>query len=364
MTTILVDALQVPSQFSGVGRQVLSLGRELHRLPEELELEVRCPADVRPIIEPAFPSRTRFKTPLPRSRPRIIRIAYQQLVAPARDGESVLLVCFGDQGPVRGRASVLLVVNDLRRIRHPGTSGGLESAYYRFLVPRAVRHASSVVTISEFSRNQIRDALGVEARVVADHPPPQVDEPSTGASGPFVVVSALRPYKGIETAIDALARLPAGTRHELVLVGTDEGRGEELRRYARSRGVADSVHLLGWLSDERLRDLYGSAVATVNPSIYEGYGLPVAESLSYGVPTIASEIPPHREVGGDAALYFRPGDGADLAVAMQRVVEDAALQSTLADRALARSRELAALGPKWADVVLDAVRALQSAREA
>jgi glycosyltransferase involved in cell wall biosynthesis len=306
---IVLDALQVPARFSGVGRQALSIGRALHRVPQDLELEVRCALDVRPLLEPVFPPRTRFRTPIGSSRPRSRRIAYQQLFAPRRDRGPMLLVALGDQGPVWGRVPVLLVVNDLRRLTEPSTSGGLEGSYYRFLTPRAARHAAHVVTISEFSRNEIRRAFGagIDARVVADHPLPRVDRPIGGVeSGPFVIVSALRRYKGMGTAIDALALLPAGSQRELVLVGTDDGWEGELRRHARARGVEHLVTFAGWLEDDCLRELYARCLASLSPSTYEGYGLPLAESLSYGLPAVASDIPPHREVAGEAALYFEP----------------------------------------------------------
>jgi glycosyltransferase involved in cell wall biosynthesis len=360
---IVVDALQVPARFSGVGRQVLSIGRELHRLAPAHELEVRCAEDVRPVFEAAFPPRTRFQTPIPRSRPRAVRIAYQQLVAPALDRRPMLLIALGDQGPAWGRPAALLVLNDLRRLTEPASNSRLETAYYRFVTPRAVRHASSVVTISEFSRDEIRRVLGdgIDVRVVADHPPPQVETPLRGVeSGPFLLVSALRAYKGVETAIDALALLPSESRRELILVGTDEGRAEELRGHARARGVEGLVTFAGWLEDARLRKVYERCFTTINPSTYEGYGLPVAESLSYGLPTIASEIPPHREVAGEAALYFEAANAGALSEQMLRLA-DPLLRASMAAAALERSRALAGLGPKWADVIGEAVSLAQSA---
>ena len=352
---IVVDALQVSARFSGVGRQVLSIGRELHRVPEELELEVRCAADVQPLLEPVFPPRTGFYTPIPSSRPRWLRIAYQQAFDPARDRHPMLHIALGDQGPVWGQRTTLLVLNDLRRVTQPETSGGMESTYYRLVTPRAARHASHIVTISEFSRSEISRVLGMNARVVADHPLPRVDRPAGSGSGPFLHVSALRRYKGVETAIDALALLPADARRELVLAGTDEGRGPELLGHARARGVEDLVTFAGWQDDDRLRELYARAFATVNPSTYEGYGLPVAESMSYGLPTVASRIPPHQEVAGDAAAYFEPGDAQGLADALLRL-SDPSVRTSLAEDALARSRELAKLGPKWADVILEVLQ--------
>jgi glycosyltransferase involved in cell wall biosynthesis len=331
---VLIDALQIAPAYSGLGRQALSIGRELARLPQDVELELRCARETLPLLAPAFPPRTVFSTPIRSASPRLLRIARQQLAAPRRDDASTLLVCLGDQAPLWGRARVLLVVNDVRRLSHPQTAPRAERAYYRWLVPRAARHAAAVVTISEFSRGEIKRVLGVDARAVADHPPPRVDQPAGRPDGHVLVVGALRPYKGIHTVVEGVARM--GERPRVIVVG--EG---ELR--------APGVELTGWVDEARLDELYRTAAATVSASYYEGYGLPVAESLSYGLPTIASDIPAHREVAGDAALYFPPGDADALAAAL------AAPRAGLGERALERSRELSLLGPRWADVIMDAL---------
>ena len=208
---VVVDALQVAPAYSGVGRQVLSIGKELARLPPEVELELRSSAETLPLLAPAFPPRTVFSTPIRSTRPRLRRIIRQQVAAPARDKDSTLLVCVGDQGPVVGRARVLLVVNDLRRLAQPETAPSAEGRYYRWLVPRAARHAALVATISEFSRGEIRRILGVDARVVADHPRPRVERPPGEADGHVLVVGALRPYKRVDTILEAVRRLPHST---------------------------------------------------------------------------------------------------------------------------------------------------------
>jgi glycosyltransferase involved in cell wall biosynthesis len=331
---VVLDALQIAPNFSGLGRQALSIGRELSRLPDEVELELRCAADTRPLLEPAFPLRTAVYSPIRATRPRLRRIAWQQAWEPARDRDPMLLVCLGDQGPIWGRPRVLLVVNDVRRLTHPETAPAAERAFYGALVPRAVRHAAVVTTISEFSRGEIRRVLGVDACVVADHPPPRVEQPSGRLDGHILVVGALRPYKGIDTVVEAVGRMKE--RPRVVVVGKGDVH-------------AAGVEYTGWMGEERLDELYRTAAATVSASQYEGYGLPVAESLSYGLPTIASDIPAHREVAGDAALYFPPGDPAALAEVLARP------RDGLGERALERSRELSRLGPRWADVIMDAL---------
>ena len=341
---VVVDALQVPAEFSGVGRQAMAIGSQLADLPAGLRLEVRCTREARPVLEPAFPPGTRFRTPLRRSRPRAVRILWQQLVAPLADGRGTLLVCLGDQAPLFGRARVLLALNDVRRLTEPG--GGIERAWYRFLVPRAVRRAEAVVTISEFSRDEIDRTLRPRkgpVRVVVQSPPPMATGPRPPATGgPFLVVGALRAYKGVDTVVEAVARVPDAA---VVVVGPDEGHRPQLE---------DRVRLTGWIPDAELEALYAAALATIHPSTYEGYGLALAESLARALPTVASDIPAHREVGGDAVLYFPPGDAAALAERMRELAENAELRTDLSVRALARSHELQLAGISWREAILAA----------
>src|SRR5204862_7098793 len=110
----------------------------------------------------------------------------------------------------------------------------------------------------------------------------------------------------------------------VVVAGPTEGRAHGLRDLAERLGVAAQVELAGWVDESTLQRLYETAVATVSPSSYEGYGLPVAESLAYGLPTIASDIPAPREVAGEAAAYFPVGDAAALAGRLRAVLSDPA----------------------------------------
>jgi O-antigen biosynthesis alpha-1,2-mannosyltransferase len=357
---IVIDALQVAPEFSGIGRRVAEIGHSLREAPSTLPLTVRCAADVAERLRGEFPDGTEFHTPLRGSRPRSLRIVYQQLVAPVFDRASTLLVCPGDQAPVWGRAPLVFVVHDVRRLTRPETSEKrTEAAYYRAVMRFAARRARRIVTISEFSRSEIERVLSPDCPIVtvSAHPLPQ--EPS-GPDGQrpltFLTVGALRGYKGVETVIEALSKVDVeGDRMPKVLcVGGDEGNGDyrdRLLAYARRLKVDHRFELMGWIPEEQLRDLYGSCAGTINPSTYEGYGLPVAESLADGLPTIASDIPPHREVAGDAALYFEPGDADALAGLLTRIAADTELREALARRALERSRQLAVGGDDWAQAL-------------
>jgi glycosyltransferase involved in cell wall biosynthesis len=355
---IVVDALQVGNTPTGLGRQVLSIGSAFAELPERFELELRCSRAAAPFLAPAFPPRTYVRAPIAASRPRAWRAFRQLIVQPLLDGRDTLLVCPGDQGPVFGRARVLLVVNDARRLTAAKTSARIERLWYRLLVPRAVRHADTLVTVSEFSRAELDRVLGLSALVVAQHPKPAVTEPAaTPDEAPVLAVGALRRYKGLDTLIEALASFAPTERPRVVVCGPDEdGCAADLLRSAAAAGVEAWFELRGWVAEAELERLLGAAAATVNPSLYEGYGFPVAESLARGLPTVASAIPAHLETGGDAILAFPPGDARSLAEALERL-RDRATRLTLAARALQRSQELAQARPTWAEVILAAAGA-------
>jgi glycosyltransferase involved in cell wall biosynthesis len=90
------------------------------------------------------------------------------------------------------------------------------------------------------------------------------------------------------------------------------------------------VRITGWVTREEIRGLYRRAHACVYPSTFEGFGLPVLESMAAGVPTACSSIPPLREVAGDAALLFHPVDEDGMLAALRSITSDQALRERLA----------------------------------
>jgi len=102
--------------------------------------------------------------------------------------------------------------------------------------------------------------------------------------------------------------------------------------------LGDSVRLTGWIPREELYHLYEHASACVNPSTFEGFGMPVLEALAAGIPTACSDIPPLREIAGDAALFFDPLDEDAIAAGLDRIAGDEPLRGTLARSGPERAR--------------------------
>jgi glycosyltransferase involved in cell wall biosynthesis len=155
--------------------------------------------------------------------------------------------------------------------------------------------------------------------------------------GPFVLfVGTIEPRKNIDTLLDAYASLSPSVRQEfeLVLAGpTGWARPETLARLREAR-------YLGYIPEEDLAPLTAAAAVFVYPSLYEGFGFPVAQAMAAGVPVVTSNISSLPEVAGDAALLVDPRSTAELRDAIARLLLSADLRRELAARGRARAQEL------------------------
>ena len=154
-------------------------------------------------------------------------------------------------------------------------------------------------------------------------------------AGPLLLyVGRIAPIKGLETLLDALGCLRgAGHPARLVIVGGDaderlDGHEAELRRKAARHGLAGAVTFVGAQPQERLRDYYVAADATVLPSYYESFGMVALEAMACGSAVIASRVGGLQTTvrDGVTGLLVSEGDPCALAETIARVLDDSALR--------------------------------------
>jgi glycosyltransferase involved in cell wall biosynthesis len=229
--------------------------------------------------------------------------------------------------------SLVLTVHDLSWERRPRDFSPYERAWHRLARPRALAaRAHTVVTDSAAVRDELLESwalaparvrvvtpgLGLEAREGAE------PEPHPAAPARYLLfVGALEPRKGPDVLARAFALARArGLDAELVVVG--EGR-------LAGTLSGPGVHHTGPVSDADLDALYAGALALVQPSWLEGFGMPPLEAAARGTPAIVSDLAVFAEtLGDDGALRVTPGDAHGLADAMLRVTRDGALRERLA----------------------------------
>ncbi len=223
-------------------------------------------------------------------------------------------------------------------------TGEYSSAEFRRRFEQQARDASArsdlIIAVSAFTAGQVEALLGVERsrlRVI----PHGVRFPADGENGGVrreqlvLHVGAIQKRKNIGRLVRAFAQLPAGWR--LVLAGSyGFGAGEILREADASPRRGD-IEITGYVSDRELAALYARASIFAFPSLDEGFGIPVLEAMSWGVPVIASNRSALPEVSGDAALLVDPTDENGLAAALCELAGNEELRWALADRGRTRA---------------------------
>jgi glycosyltransferase involved in cell wall biosynthesis len=206
-----------------------------------------------------------------------------------------------------------------------------------------VRRASLVLCISETTRRDLLRVYGsVDSPTVVTHLgvshrfAPGARRPSWCPDRYILFVGNRGGYKDFRVAIESFAELaPSQRATALVAVGGGTFTADEEALISRF-GLRGQV-VQRDASDEELAGVLGGASAFVFPSRYEGFGLPTLEAMACGTPTVLAASSSHPEVGGDAALYFAPGDSSGLAAQLSRLLSDDALGRALSEKGLAQA---------------------------
>jgi glycosyltransferase involved in cell wall biosynthesis len=251
-------------------------------------------------------------------------LLWYPLVLGAAGGLDVLH-CPTYYGPLRSRTPLVVTVHDLSVFRHPEAFPRWTRTFAPRFAPLVLRAARRVIAVSEFTRAELVEVLGVaeqKIRVV----PNAVDDVFTAqgpaAGGDYVLgVGTVEPRKNLPR----LAEAARSAGIELRVVGAP-GWGDV---------PLDGVHWLGELPDEELARLYRGAAAVAYPSLYEGFGIPIVEAMASGTPVVTSAGGATEEIAGGAAVLVDPNDAASIAAGLAEAVSR---RDELRRRGLERAR--------------------------
>ena len=226
----------------------------------------------------------------------------------------------------------------------------------------AARRADVIITVSQAAADEIVSHSPIPAariQVVSNGvDPPPADAAADaatlerlGVAGRRYVfwVGSLEPRKGVGTLVEAMAALRRrhpGLDVDTVLAGFEGWRNETAVAPGDMAVLGRSLHRLGQVRESDLWALYRGAEVFAFPSLHEGFGLPVVEAMSQGVPVVASAIPALSEVAGGAAVLVEPGQPDAWAAAIEGLLGDDRTRSELA--AAGRQRSRAFTGAAWA----------------
>jgi glycosyltransferase involved in cell wall biosynthesis len=254
-----------------------------------------------------------------------------------RSIKNPLLLNLGNTGPVRYHNQIV-TIHDLSFLVNPDWFSTRFAYFYSLLIPRLATSAKAISTVSAFSKQEMVRILGTAEQKIQVIPG-AISSTLTGASPspdplPFSVpgkyilaVGSIDPRKNLRALIEAFQQRRDKAVH-LVVVGSRNKvfADDQVRQNAEADAT---IHFTGYVSDAQLVQLYRNATLFVYPSLYEGFGLPPLEALYQGCPVIVSDIPPHREVCGEAAVYVDPGSVPSILAGIEEVSGNAVLKSRM-----------------------------------
>jgi len=260
--------------------------------------------------------------------------------------------------PPLAPCAVVATIHDLSFEHLPETFNRRSRAQLRLTVRRTARKAAQILTLSEFSRQDIIDTysiapdrVSVTPAAAASHFKPIEDETELrkireayGIERDYILsVSSIQPRKNLIRLIEAYSCLrglrPEGKLPQLVLVGKRGWLDNETFRAAQRHSANNDIAFTGYVAEKDLPALYSGAICFVYPSFFEGFGLPVLEAMQCGAPVIAGNRTSIPEVVGKAGLLFDPFDTNSLVQALTRVLDDSEYRAVLRMQGLERARQ-------------------------
>lgn len=254
---------------------------------------------------------------------------------------SPLLISFTGCGPLN-YSNQIMTIHDVSHERYPEWFSKNYYRFYHYMMPRIGKKAHAVLTVSEFSKKEIVDTLGINVEkihVVHSNVPfqnkPSKEEILSFKRNPeaeryILAVSSMDPRKNFVRLVEAFDKIKDKSV-KLYIIGMSF---KAFNTPDLQRLIGENIHLPGYIPDEKLKTMYQNALLSVYPSLYEGFGLPPLESMTYGCPVINSDIPALREVSQDAALYVDPYNVEDITEKIEQLLVDEPLRKELQEKGL------------------------------
>ena len=333
---------------SGVETYTLNLVRALLALPEAPDtfLYAAAPHDVPADAEPLLRAATRARVS------HVPRLWLRARMPLWMTWDRVQVAHFpGTLLPAWLPCPAVVTFYDMASQRYPELYSPAELSLYETLIPRAAQRAAAILAISESTKRDVVNSLGVPPEKVFVTPlgvdarfapiPGAADIVATrfGLTFPYVLacVGSGHDRKNLRGVVAAFSQLRDTGLH-LAIVGAADRDPAAVAAIAVSP-ARERIHLLGHVAEEDLPAIYSAAGVFCFPSLYEGFGLPVLEAMACGTPVICANTSSLPEVAGEAAVLIAPEDTDGIAEAIAALMADEGRRAALSADGLERARE-------------------------
>ena len=244
----------------------------------------------------------------------------------------------------------VVTVHDIVNRLYPGTMALPNLLVERLLMKLSLKRSDAIIADSRSTAADIKDKLGISVNeintihlgtpVLCKEPECASDQRNDASFKYFLFVGTLDPRKNFERIFKAFELLrPLDRGLHLVIVGGEGWKNKDFLKIVSAHPLKDHIHMPGYLPRNKLRSYYENAICLMFPSLYEGFGLPILESMSCGTPVITSNVSSMQEVAGGAALLVNPYDTGAIAEAMNMLMKDEQLRERLTSMGLQRAKE-------------------------
>ena len=350
---LIATLLSTAASYRGAGIHIYSR-QLLHHLAEQgrqiaFRAFVGDPAYQPPVGLPTYRSARAGANPMS-------RIIWEQTALPilARRQHIALWHGMAYALPLGSSVPGVVTVHDLSFLRYPQAFNTSNRFYLTRIVALSCRRARRVIAVSQATAAEVHELLGISHSKIdvvyngvddefrqIPHSEVQARREQAGWPQRFILsVGTLEPRKNYPALIRAYARYRQTSSRPLpLLIGGGKGwRYDEIFALVNELQLEDSVRFLGYLPAEQLPWLYNAATLFVYPSLYEGFGLPVAEAMACGTPAITSTASSLPEIAGEAALTVAPDASDELAEAMRDVLSSEERMHTMQQAGLTQAR--------------------------
>lgn len=241
--------------------------------------------------------------------------------------------------PLKINSKKVVTVHDVRFVKYPKTYSFKRYIYLKLAVPLSLKKADKIITISQFTKDEIVDAFNIphqkahviheaidqnrfrKGNVPSDKQINILKKYKLDAKNYLLTVGHIEPRKNYDALLKAYIDLRSKNliNNKLVIIGQMQ-RSTEFFRKTVSENV--NIIYLDFVEEDVLLSLYENAKIFVFPSYYEGFGFPPLEAASFGVPSVASNISSIPEICGKGALYFNPFDLEEMKRILALVLSD------------------------------------------
>jgi len=277
---------------------------------------------------------------------------------------------------VPNKIKIVTIVHDVSFKAFPRLVSKLDLFFLNTLIPMSLKRADKIIGVSKFTADEILKYYKINEKkvdwihnAVADnffqeYSPEQLEAVRKKYNLPqkfILYIGTLQPRKNLPALIEAYIKIPTEKRNgiDLVLAG---GKGHnfdaQIEEFIKSYSLSNHVFLPGFIDEADKPLIFKLAQVFCFPSLYEGFGIPVLEAMTLGIPVLVSNIPPHIEITNGSALLFDINNATDFAEKLAQIVSNETMQFDLTKKEMAQSENFS--WPKTTEKMLEIYRILSN----